>query len=231
MREHLAKLRATKLIWVKQRDGTYTAWYKGHRYKVRGGLGMYDVYQGDRFLGSFFGWPSTWRDAAALRRTTAPPGTATRATTPDEQADQAIATMVGAVIGTAAIPTYVNWAFTATAMGSGVVAIGLCYGVRLTMDEAWHLIRQFVVAAGFWFAGMILGARMVSAVKASTGIGYVGAVAIDATVSAALAYAIGGAAKAYFKGVRDKKRLGEIVRSRFTASRKGLVAQRKTGAS
>ena len=66
----------------------------------------------------------------------------------DEKADGVIETMVVAVLGTSVIPAYVNWSITASAMGTGVVAIGLCYGVKLTREEAWKLIRKFVHAAG-----------------------------------------------------------------------------------
>lgn len=135
--------------------------------------------------------------------------------TPDEKADTAIKTMIGTVIGTSVIPAYVNWAATAAAMGTGVVAIGMCYDVKLNKDEAWQLIKQFITAGGLWFAGMILGSRILSMIITSTGIGYFGAVAMDATVSAGLAYAIGESAKAYFKGTRDKKELGRILRSKF----------------
>ncbi len=147
--------------------------------------------------------------------------------TPDDKADAAIATMVGTVIGAAIIPAYVNWAITATAMGTGVVAIGICYGVELTKDEAWHLVKQFMSAAGFWFVGVLVGTRILSMILTSTGIGYAGAVVLDATVSAALAYAIGEASKAYFKGVRDKKVLGDRLRSAFKAQKAKLDEQRR----
>jgi uncharacterized protein (DUF697 family) len=146
--------------------------------------------------------------------------------TPDEKADAAITTMIAAVVGTSVIPAYVNWAVTATAMGTGVVAIGLSYGVELTKDEAWHLVKQFIGAAGFWFMGMVIGSRILSMILTSTGIGYFGAVALDATVSGALAYAIGEASKAYFKGVRDKKVLGDRVRNAFKAQKAKLDQQK-----
>lgn len=145
--------------------------------------------------------------------------------TADEQADRAINAMMATVIGTAAIPTYVNWAITATAMGTGVVAIGLCYGVELTRDEAWHLIKQFFSAASFWFLGMVIGTRILSLIMTSTGIGYFGAVALDASVSAAIAYAIGSCSKAYFKGVKNKEQLGKLFRERFKVAKEGLATK------
>jgi uncharacterized protein (DUF697 family) len=149
--------------------------------------------------------------------------------TADEKADMAIKAMIMTVIGTAAIPAHVNWAVTGTAMGAGVIAIGACYGVELTKDEAWHLIRQFVSAAGFWFVSMAVGSKIISVILASTGIGYVGAVAIDGFVSAAFAYAIGGTAKAYFKGVKNQKELGKVFKAQFKTGQAQAQAKQKRG--
>lgn len=144
----------------------------------------------------------------------------------DKNADTAIHAMVATVIGASVIPTFVNWAITASAMGSGVVAIGLCYGTEVSKDEAWALVKEFVKAAGFWFLGMTVGSRILSALLATSGIGYAAAVALDATVSAALAYAIGGCAKAYFKGTSNHKQLGEVFRQRFVTAKKDLAQKR-----
>lgn len=149
--------------------------------------------------------------------------------TSDEKADAAIKTMVMAVIGGAVVPTHINWAITAAALGSGVVAIGLCYGVELSKDEGWHLVKQFVGAAGFWFMGLMVGTRILSVILATTGVGYAGAVALDATISAALAYAIGASSKAYFKGVKDKKDLGAIFRKSFQESKARLISTKDAG--
>lgn len=133
----------------------------------------------------------------------------------DEKSDQAIIAMVTAVTGTAIIPAHVNWALTATAMGVGVVAIGNCYGVQVNKEEAWQLIKEFIRAAGFWYVGMAVGSKIVAAILSSTGIGHIGAIALDATISAAIAYATGACAKVYFKGERNKKVLGEAFRKNF----------------
>ena len=52
----------------------------------------------------------------------------------NEKADKAIKAMMATVVGTALVPAHVNWALTASAMGAGVVAIGLCYDIKLTKD-------------------------------------------------------------------------------------------------
>lgn len=69
----------------------------------------------------------------------------------NEKADKAIKAMMATVVGTALVPAHVNWALTASAMGAGVVAIGLCYDIKLTKDEGWKLVKQFILSAGFWF--------------------------------------------------------------------------------
>lgn len=143
----------------------------------------------------------------------------------DEKAARAINLMIGGVVGTAAIPTYINWATTATAMGTGVIAIGLCYGVQLNRDEAWHLIKQFFSAASFWFLGMVVGSRILSAIMTATGFGYFGAVVLDASVSAAIAYAIGSCSKAYFKGLKNKEQLGRLFREQFNKAKQDLANQ------
>ena len=144
----------------------------------------------------------------------------------DEQADDAIRTMVATVVGTAAIPAHVNWSLTATAMGAGVVAIGLIYDVQLTKEEGWKLVRQFFLGAGFWFVTMNVGSKILTAIMESTGFGYFGGVALDGAISAASAWAIGACAKEYFrrdflgKSKLTKEELGEIFREAFKKNKK-----------
>ena len=144
----------------------------------------------------------------------------------DEQADDAIRTMVATVVGTAAIPAHVNWSLTATAMGAGVVAIGLIYDVQLTKEEGWKLVRQFFLGAGFWFVTMNVGSNILTAIMESTGFGYLGGVALDGAISAASAWAIGACAKEYFrrdflgKSKPTKEELGEIFREAFKKNKK-----------
>ena len=139
----------------------------------------------------------------------------------DEQADDAIRTMVATVVGTAAIPAHVNWSLTATAMGAGVVAIGLIYDVQRTKEEGWKLVRQFFLGAGFWFVTMNVGSKILTAIMESTGFGYLGGVALDGAISAASAWAIGACAKEYFrrdflgKSKPTQEELGESFREAF----------------
>jgi predicted permease len=138
----------------------------------------------------------------------------------DENADKAILAMVAGMTGISIIPAYVNWPFTASALGAGVIAIGLCYEVHLSKDDAWKLVTQFFTAAGFWFTAGNFGGKFISMILASTGVGYMGGVVLDLAISVAAAYGIGGAAKAYFKGERNNDRLGEVFRDNFTKNKK-----------
>ena len=63
----------------------------------------------------------------------------------NERADKAINAMMATVVGTALVPAHVNWALTASAMGTGVVAIGLCYDIKLTKDEGWKLVNPSLI--------------------------------------------------------------------------------------
>lgn len=162
---------------------------------------------------------------AATQKTKPPEGTDQKDA--DAKADAVIATMVSTVIGAAVIPAYINWSITATIMGAGVVAIGRCYGIELTKDEGWHLVKDFILGAGLWFAGLVLGSRIISMLLTSTGVGYAGAVAMDAAVSAALACAIGESAKMYFKGERDKGKLGKTFRSKFRSAKQEINQKNK----
>ena len=139
----------------------------------------------------------------------------------NEKADKAINAMMATVVGTALVPAHVNWALTASAMGAGVVAIGLCYDIRLTKDEGWKLVKQFVLSAGLWFLSMNVGSKILSALMESTGLGYGAGVALDAATSAAFAWAIGATSKEYFqreylgKSKLSKDELGKIFREAF----------------
>ena len=144
----------------------------------------------------------------------------------DQNADAAIKTMMGAVVGTAIVPAHVNWALTASAMGAGAIAIGKCYDVQLTNEEGWKFVKQFVLSAGMWFLSMNVGSKILSMLMESTGIGYGIGIALDAATSAAFAWAIGSTAKAYFrneylgKSRLTKEELGEIFRKVFRDQKK-----------
>jgi len=145
----------------------------------------------------------------------------------DKAADDAINIMVTAAVGGAIIPAHVNWVVACSAMGIGVVSIGRTYGVQLNKDEAWKLIVQFIRSAGLTWAGLVLGSKIISIILASTGLGYIGAVALDAAVSGAVAYAVGSCAKAYFKGERNKEKLGSLFRTSFESAKEKIKKEKK----
>lgn len=140
----------------------------------------------------------------------------------DKKADDAIKYMVAAVIGTAVVPAHVNWAITASAMGAGVVAIGKAYGFTLSKDGGWKLVKQFFLGAGFWFLTMNVGSKIIAAIAETTGIGYLGGVALDGAISGASAWAIGACAKEYFRkdclgqGKPSKEELKKIFQDTFS---------------
>ena len=139
----------------------------------------------------------------------------------NENADKAIKAMMATVVGTALVPAHVNWALIASAMGASVVAIGLCYDIKLTKDEGWRLVKQLILSARFWFLSMNVGSKILSALMESTGLGYGIGVAMDAATSTALAWAIGTTSKEYFqreylgKSKLSKDELGKIFRDAF----------------
>ena len=97
----------------------------------------------------------------------------------------------------------------------------LCYDIKLTKDEGWKLVKQFILSAGFWFLSMNVGSKILSALMESTGFGYGVGVAMDAATSAAFAWAIGATSKEYFqreylgKSKLSKDELGKIFRDAF----------------
>lgn len=137
----------------------------------------------------------------------------------DGAADEIIRAMVVGAVGAAVVPVYVNWAILASALGVGVASIGGLYGYSLTKDEGWKVAKTLLLSGGTLFLAFNFGSKFIAGILTATGIGHIGAMALDGAVSAATAYAIGGAAKEYFKGERNKARLGEILRSRFAQAR------------
>jgi uncharacterized protein (DUF697 family) len=108
-------------------------------------------------------------------------------------------------------------------VAGGVVVIGTCYGVQLKKGEAWMLIKEFFRAAGITFMALDVGWTFISAILNFTGLGYPAAVALDATQTIAISYAVGSAAKYYFSGQHSRKKLGEIMRSKFREVKRGEV--------
>ena len=142
----------------------------------------------------------------------------------DKRANIAIRTMVVAAIGGAVVPVVISWPVFATATGAGVVAIGMCYGVSLTTSEAWKLIVQFIRAAGLTFAGLAIGMELLSFVFLLTGAGYFVSAGLESVLAGSIAYAIGAAAKVYFKGERDNMKLGQVLRDAFQKKRDGQAS-------
>jgi uncharacterized protein (DUF697 family) len=142
--------------------------------------------------------------------------------TPDEKADRIVKGLVvtGAAAGGIPVPLLVPFMVS---MAGGVVAIGACYGVSLTKDEAWKLIREFFKAAGFAFMATQVGGLVIGTVMAMTGFGYPVALAMDAAQCAVIAYAIGAAAKHYFKHDQSLSGIRGVIREATRAAKADLV--------
>jgi uncharacterized protein (DUF697 family) len=144
--------------------------------------------------------------------------------TPDERADRIIKGMASTGVAGAVIPLPLAIPFMG-AVGAGVVSIGRCYGVELTKDEAWKLVREFFKAAGMTYMAIAVSGQFITALAKATGFGYPVAVALDATQAAVIAYAIGAAAKAYFKGERNNKQLGAVLRNAVTEAKQAKAGR------
>lgn len=143
----------------------------------------------------------------------------------DSDADEKIGLMIAGMVGGAVVPAAINWTIVIAAMGAGVVSIGSCYGYSISKEGGADLVKQFFLSAGTTWLMLNIGAKIFTAIVQMTGIGYVGGAAIDAVISAAQAYAVGGCAKAYFrKKYRgehiSKDELGKIFRDKFKEYKK-----------
>lgn len=146
--------------------------------------------------------------------------------TEDEKANRIIKRMMagGAVAGGVPVPALVP--FMGVVAG-GVVAIGSCYGVQLTKGDAWKLIREFFRAAGFTFTAGMVGGHFTTWIISATGLGLPVALALDAAQCTLIAYAVGTAAKHYFKGATSRAELRTVMRDALAEARANLAAQRR----
>lgn len=133
----------------------------------------------------------------------------------DKAADRVITLMTVSATGCSILPEPGSSIALSTMLGAGVVWIGKCYGVNLTGEDGWKLIIRFFMAAGFGYMARAVGLKLISAILKITGVPYIIGVVLDAAVSAAIAYAIGCSAKAYFRGECRKAELGRVLRQAF----------------
>ncbi len=145
--------------------------------------------------------------------------------TAEQKADAIIKGMMSSGVAAAVIPLPLGVPFMGVVAG-GVVGIGTCYGVELTKDEAWKLIKEFFKAAGLTFMAINVGGLFISAILNFTGAGYPVAVALDAAQATAIAYAVGSSAKFYFSGQRSRKELGAMMRESFQEAKRSTPAAR-----
>lgn len=143
----------------------------------------------------------------------------------DDEADKKITYMIAGMVGCAVVPAAINWTILMTAMGAGVISIGNCYGFSITKEGGADLVKQFFLSAGTTWLMLNVGSKIFTAIIQMTGLGYVGGAAVDAIISAAQAYAVGGCAKAYFRKKYQgksisKEELGKIFKEKFQEYKK-----------
>jgi hypothetical protein len=145
--------------------------------------------------------------------------------TPDEKADNIIKGLMATGVAAGGVPVPMTVPFMAVVAG-GVVAIGACYDVQLTKDEAWKLIIQFFKAAGLVYAAVFVGAHFTAWILTATGFGVPFALALDAAEGATIAYAVGTASKHYFKGETSRSGIRKVMRDALKESRSSLEPRR-----
>lgn len=138
----------------------------------------------------------------------------------DSEADDRIAMMITGMVGGAVVPAAINWGIVIAAMGAGVVSIGKCYNYSVDKGESADLVKHFFLSAGTTWLMLNVGAKILTCIIQMTGIGYVGGAALDAVISGAQAYAVGGCAKEYFRKKYQgknisKDELGKLFKERF----------------
>ena len=159
----------------------------------------------------------------------------------DKRADKIIKALTAQVFLISSAPIVVSWAALVPSISASIISIGQSYGVKWTRDQAWHFIRQCFLGGGFWCAAVLFGYKFCVALLQSTGIGYLAAYGLDASLNTAAAYAIGYSSKLYFREfLLSQRRLEEeeIFRNFITGYKEaknnkrfsrtaGIVDQRK----
>lgn len=145
--------------------------------------------------------------------------------TADQKADNIIDQTVISIAFTAFLPAAVNWAIMDGIFVYAILRIARVYGASLNKEEAGKLLTQLVLTSGTLFVVAGVGSKIISAAFQATGAGAPAGIAIDFSVSAAMAYAIGIATKAYFRG-EPAKEIRKIMRSAFLQGRRKFSATR-----
>lgn len=132
----------------------------------------------------------------------------------DQRADAVIFQTAGAA-GLAAFAPVAGVFIETTIVATAIVRIARIYGVSLTRKEAGKFVKDMAFALGFWQASALIGEKVLATAVEATGVGYVGAAALDSIFTAAVAFALCTAAKLYFGSGMKKGDLRRVVRSSF----------------
>lgn len=124
----------------------------------------------------------------------------------NDAADKAILTMTLAGVGIGFAPVMLDIAMFMTEAGIGVVAVGKCYNMKLSKEDAGDLIRQFLRAAGLAYSMVFTCEKLGSSALKSNPVSYIPAMIADAVMCGSISFAIGSTSKRYFKKLAEGKK-------------------------
>ncbi len=115
----------------------------------------------------------------------------------DKRADQIIQEMARDCALAAWVPELSSFIQSGVVV-VGVIRIARLYGVSLTRSEAGEFLKEALLAGGAYIAASVVGWKVLTTAVQWTGVGYFGTAAFDSAFTAAVAWALGTTAKAYF---------------------------------
>src|SRR5260221_290352 len=142
----------------------------------------------------------------------------------DQRADRIIQEMAAECALAAWVPELSSFIQSGVVV-VGVIRIARLYGVSLTRSEAGEFLKEALLAGGAYTAASVVGWKALITAVQWTGVGYFGTAAFDSAFTAAVAWALGTTAKAYFGHELGKGDLKRVVRSSFRQARRQM--QRK----
>lgn len=125
----------------------------------------------------------------------------------EENADKAITTMTVGAVGIGFAPVFVDVTALMIGLGVGVVAIGKCYDLKLTKDDAGDLIKQFFKAAGLTYSMIFAGQKITTSLLKSNPVSYIPSMIADAAMCGSIAFAVGSTSKRYFQRLAEGKKV------------------------
>jgi uncharacterized protein (DUF697 family) len=138
----------------------------------------------------------------------------------DSRADRIIVEMMISVAAASTLTTAGGSWLQTGIVAVGIVRIARVYGVSLTRQEAGKFAVEALTMYGFYGIVGVLGGKALATAIEVTGVGLVGGMALDAGLTAAVAFALGQVAKAYFGRQVSKGDFKRIMRSSLRQGKK-----------